>query len=187
MSRNAIVRPSRAVAKVAVELLRAGMNIGEAGSDGAPYPGLAVHTGIWAYVAAGMSPAEALRTAMLNSALLLGLDQDLGSIEAGKIADLVILNSNPLDDIHNTTDIAFVMKDRVLRNAKNLDMVWPRAERGPRFWFRMLTAMCKRRRSEGSKLRDIWAQTFEGIRFCCFQPRPATLRRGFRSIEMRKS
>ena len=70
-----------------------------------------------------MSPAEALRTATLNSALLLGLDQDLGSLEAGKIADLVILNSNPLDDIHYTTDIAFVMKDGVLRNAQNLDTV----------------------------------------------------------------
>jgi imidazolonepropionase-like amidohydrolase len=61
----------------------------------------------------------------LTSAEALGLQQDLGSLEPGKVADLIVLNANPLDDIRNTAKIAFVMKAGTLWNGDTLDEVWP--------------------------------------------------------------
>ena len=57
----------------------------------------------------GMTPAEALHAGTIGSATAIGRETDLGSIEPGKIADLVILNRNPLDDIANTLAIDAVM------------------------------------------------------------------------------
>src|SRR5262249_29523023 len=67
--------------------------------------GLGPHWELWAFVQGGMTPLEALRVGTLNPAATLGLDKDLGSIEAGKLADFVVLEKNPLDDIHNSTSI----------------------------------------------------------------------------------
>jgi adenine deaminase len=61
-----------------------------------------------------------------DGAHYLGMDQDLGSITVGKLADLDILNKNPLDDIHNSADIAFVMKGGVLYDGTSLDQIWPK-------------------------------------------------------------
>jgi imidazolonepropionase-like amidohydrolase len=73
----------------------------------------------------GLTPMEALHCATLTSAEAIGLQQDLGSLEAGKLADLIVLNANPLDDIRNTAKIAFVMKGGTLWNGDTLDEVWP--------------------------------------------------------------
>ena len=74
--------------------------------------GLDVHWELWALGGPGaLSPHEALRAGTLNGARYMGLDGDLGSLEVGKLADLIVLNSNPLDDLHNSTDIALVIKN----------------------------------------------------------------------------
>lgn len=100
---------------------------GGCGSFGGHFqqPGLATHWHIWS-AARAMSPYEALRTATLGGAEALGLQADLGSIEPGKLADLVVLNSNPLDAIENTADLRYVMKGGVLYEATTLDELWPR-------------------------------------------------------------
>jgi Amidohydrolase family len=81
-------------------------------------PGSSVHTELEYFVEAGFTPAEALRTATLNPAIFLGEEPERGTVEKGKIADLVLLDANPLDDIHNTRKIsAVILNGRLLDRA----------------------------------------------------------------------
>jgi imidazolonepropionase-like amidohydrolase len=79
---------------------------------------------------------EALQTATLNPAKFLGMEDRLGTVEKGKMADLVLLDANPLDDIHNTNAIAFVMKNGELFEGDTLNEVYP-AEKplAPLWWW----------------------------------------------------
>ena len=77
----------------------------------------------------------ALEVASLHGAKFLGADKDLGSIEVGKLADLMILNANPLENIRNTLDIKYVMKGGRLYDGFSLDELWPKAVPfGPAYW-----------------------------------------------------
>lgn len=75
--------------------------------------------------ASAMTPLQAIRVATLDGAKMIGIDKDIGSIEAGKLADLVVLNGNPLQDIHQTANILYVMKGGTLYSGDTLDEVWP--------------------------------------------------------------
>jgi imidazolonepropionase-like amidohydrolase/Tol biopolymer transport system component len=99
--------------------------------------GLSFHWQLWSLQSGGMSDLDALRAATLNGAEAMGLAQDLGSIEPGKLADLVILSKDPLQDIHNSTSIRYVMKNGELFDGGTLNQVWP-AEKiaGPFWWWR---------------------------------------------------
>lgn len=84
-----------------------------AGTDAAPgvyiLPGFSLHDELANFVEAGFAPMESLQTATSGPAKFLGAEKDYGSIESGKIADLLLLNANPLGDIHNTRKIAAVI------------------------------------------------------------------------------
>jgi imidazolonepropionase-like amidohydrolase/Tol biopolymer transport system component len=71
--------------------------------------GIAAHWELWMFVQGGMTNMEALRCATIYGAYYVGLDDDIGSLEEGKLADLVVLNANPLDDIYNSEKIQYVM------------------------------------------------------------------------------
>ncbi len=110
--------------------------------------GKSAHFEVWLQAFAA-PPLEAIRYATINGAHFLGLYNELGSIETGKLADLVILSANPLDNIRNTTDIAWVMKGGRLYDANTLDEHWP-AQRayGPRPWVSVTTGLSDTRTVE---------------------------------------
>jgi imidazolonepropionase-like amidohydrolase len=85
------------------------------------FPGFSLHEELQRFVAAGFTPLEALQTATLNPARFLGLESMLGTVERGKIADLVLLDANPLDDIRNTQKIAGVLANGRYFSRADLD------------------------------------------------------------------
>src|SRR5258705_12791491 len=73
--------------------------------------GLGPHWEMWAFVQGGMTPLEAIRVATLYPAETLGLDRDLGSLEAGKLADFVVLDANPLENIENSETVSLAVNN----------------------------------------------------------------------------
>ncbi len=106
---------------------------GAIGSHGQAH-GIGSHWEVW-MISSATGPMGALEVASLHGAHFLGADKDLGSLEVGKLADLMVLNANPLDDIHNTANIAMVMKAGTLYDADTLDEIWPEKKAfGAYYW-----------------------------------------------------
>ncbi|MBV8855779.1 MAG: amidohydrolase family protein, partial [Acidobacteria bacterium] len=121
------------LAKSVKDVVRAGGKA-QLGAHG-QLQGLGAHWELWMLQQGGLTPLEALRCATLSGAQYLGLDGDLGSLEPGKLADLVVLDKNPLDDIRNSEAIRYVMANGVLYSADNMDEVYPEQKpRPPFFW-----------------------------------------------------
>ncbi|HEX8192250.1 MAG TPA: amidohydrolase family protein [Allosphingosinicella sp.] len=96
--------------------------------------GLALHWELWSFVRGGMSPVEALRTATATPATVYGF-RDLGQIRPGYLADMVILEANPLENIRNSDKITHVMLNGRLYNAQTLnEEVTGNRQRQPYFW-----------------------------------------------------
>lgn len=121
------------IAAQAAKIVRAGGRVAVGGHG--VMQGLQCHWEMWALASGGMSNLEVIRSATLSGAEAIGLAQDLGSIEPGKLADLVVLNANPLQDIHNTNTIRLVMKNGQLFKGDDLSEVWPAKRPGPRGWW----------------------------------------------------
>lgn len=123
------------VAKGAKDILEAGGNVGLGGHG--EMQGLQVHWEMWAMASGGMNNLDVLRVATVESAKAIGLDSEIGSIEAGKLADLVVMDSNPLDDITHTNSISRVMVNGTLYNADTLAQQWPEKRKLPTAWWQV--------------------------------------------------
>ena len=94
------------------------------GSHG-EFQGVGYHWEMWAMGSGGMKPMDVLRVATILGATGLGLDHDLGSVKVGKLADLVILDKNPLENIRNTNSVYYVMKNGRLYEGSTCNEVYP--------------------------------------------------------------
>jgi hypothetical protein len=122
------------IASAAADLQRAGGLVGVGGHG--ELQGLGYHWEMWAMGLGGMTNVEVLRAATIDGAKIIGIDLDLGSIKAGKLADLVVLDKNPLDDLRNTNTIKYVMKNGEFYEGDTLNQIWPtRKDLAPFWWW----------------------------------------------------
>lgn len=113
----------KGIAEGAAKVVRAGGRVGLGGHG--QMQGIGCHWELWALQSGGMTPMEALRCATIFGAEAIGLNQDVGSLEVGKMADLIVLDQNPLTDIRNSNTIRFVMKNGELYEGDTMDQIWP--------------------------------------------------------------
>ncbi|MFM2257298.1 MAG: hypothetical protein RIQ28_1145, partial [Pseudomonadota bacterium] len=120
-------------AREAAKLARLGVPvaIGAHGQE----PGIAAHWELWSFVRGGMTTVEALRAGTIESARSLGYDKDIGSIEPGKLADLVILDADPTADIRNSEKIVKVMLNGRLYDAATLNEEVTGNRKRPAYWW----------------------------------------------------
>jgi hypothetical protein len=95
------------------------------------FPGLSLHEELALFVEAGLTPFQALKTATVNAVKYTGQLNVLGTIEKGKIADLIILDANPLEDIHNTQKIHAVILNGKMLDRSHLDQLLKGPEGNP--------------------------------------------------------
>ncbi len=99
--------------------------------------GLGAHWELWMMVQGGMSPLKAIKAATLNGAEYLGMGKEIGSLEVGKLADLVVMEDNPLDDIRNSERIKYVMINGRIYDSLTMNETISREKLRPKLWFEM--------------------------------------------------
>lgn len=120
-------------AEQAKKVVEAGGHVGLGGHG--QLQGLGVHWEIWNIASGGMKNMDVLRVATIFGAESIGLQKQIGSIEGGKLADLLVLDANPLDDIKNTNTIRYVMKNGRVYEGNTLTEIWPRQRPLPKQWW----------------------------------------------------
>jgi hypothetical protein len=97
--------------------------------------GLGAHWELWMLTQGGMTNAQAIRCATMNGAWSLGLDKELGSIETGKLADLIVLDQNPMEDIHNSQYVHYTMVNGRIYDSETMNEVGNVDNKRGKFWW----------------------------------------------------
>jgi imidazolonepropionase-like amidohydrolase/Tol biopolymer transport system component len=97
--------------------------------------GIGAHWELWMLQMGGMTPLQAIRCATMNGAHYIGMDDQIGSLEKGKLADLVVMDKNPLEDIRNTEAIRYVMVNGRLFDAETMDQIGNYDVKRGKFYF----------------------------------------------------
>lgn len=127
-------------AAIGKALLDAGVTV-QLGAHG-QLAGLGSQWELWLLAQGGMRPLDALKCATLNGAKYLGLDRELGSLEPGKLADVIVLDRNPLDDIHNSDSVKYTILNGRVYDAMTMNEVGARKKnRRPFFFERVLSSL----------------------------------------------
>ncbi len=119
-------REARKLAKLGVPV-----SIGAHGQEA----GIGAHWELWSFVRGGMTPVEALRAGTIESARSLGYDKDVGSLEVGKLADIVVLDADPTQDIRNSDKVSKVMLGGRLMDAATLNEELTGTRKRPAYWW----------------------------------------------------
>jgi imidazolonepropionase-like amidohydrolase/Tol biopolymer transport system component len=99
--------------------------------------GLGAHWELWMLAQGGMTPLQTIRCATMNGADYLGMSKEIGSLEPGKLADLIIMDANPLDDIRNSEKIKYVMLNGRLYDAETMNEIGNNPKPRNKFWWQM--------------------------------------------------
>lgn len=97
--------------------------------------GLGAHWELWLLQMGGMTNMEALKTATINGAQYIGMDKEIGSLEEGKLADLIVLEKNPLDDIRNSETVIYTMVNGRLFDAETMNQIGNEPEERTNFYW----------------------------------------------------
>jgi len=119
-----------------VKLIADGGTKVNVGSNG-ELQGLGAHWEMWMLQQGGMTPLQSIRCATINGAAYLGMDKEIGSLEIGKLADLIVMNANPLDEIRNSEQIKYVMVNGRLYDAESMNETGNREKPRLHFWWQI--------------------------------------------------
>lgn len=120
------------IAKAAKELNDLGVSV-QLGAHG-QRESLGAHWELWMMAQGGMTPLQVLKVGTINGARYLGMDKDLGSLEAGKLADLIVLDANPLENIRNSTSIKYTVANGRVFDAMTMNELGGKPRQT--FWFK---------------------------------------------------
>jgi hypothetical protein len=121
------------IAKSAKRLNDAGLSV-QLGAHG-QLQGLGPHWELWMFEQGGMTPHQALKCGTINGARYLGLDKDIGSLEPGKLADLVVLDRNPLVNLRDSEHVRYTMVNGRLYEADTMNETGNRLKKRAKFFF----------------------------------------------------